>query len=154
VDHLNTYKPLQEDIFFASLENKVLNVLSDGKTCAWLERKETGYVWAGDYPLHFDILANCSNVRSSILGDSLLLSFKNKKFMAELCSRQRIGGYKDPINEIVLAKGEGHSLWEALMLLDLKLRGHDFAYQPIKKDKEKVVNMDAYKRSREKKKRN
>lgn len=54
----------------------------------------------------------------------------------------------------MLAKGEGHSLWEALMLLDLKLRGHDFAYQPIKEDKEKVVNMDVYKRSREKKKRN
>lgn len=131
-------------------------MLPDRKTCAWLERKETGYVWAGDYPLHFDILANCSNVRSSILSDFLLLSFKNKKFMAELCSRQRIGGYKDPINEIVLAKGEGHSLWEALMLLDLKLRGQASTYQPIKKDKdkEKVVNMDAYKRSREKKKRN
>lgn len=82
----------------------MLNVLPDRKTCAWLERKETGYVWAGDYPLHFDIFANCSNVRSSILGDSLLLSFKNKKFMVELCSRQRIGDIKILSTKLCLQK--------------------------------------------------
>ncbi len=78
--NLNTYNTLQEAIVFASLENKVLSVLRDGITCVWLERKNLGYIWAGDYTLPFDIFAQYPNIKNSIFCISCLFSFTNKSF--------------------------------------------------------------------------
>lgn len=152
MEYLNTYKILDEEIVYASLNNRFLTILPDGKTGAWLKKTDRGFIWVGDYNVGFDLFEKFPNIRSSILVDSLSISFDKKMFLVELCTQKRVGGYKEPCENCCLNFARGHSVYEALRLLNLKIQKQEFT-STVPSDfkstiKNTVVGLEEYKRHR------
>lgn len=149
MDVLNTYIPLQEEIFYKSLENKVLTILPSGVEGAWLTKKNEEYNWVGNCFLGFDILEKFDFIREAMLGKSLTVSFQKKLFQVELSYRTRVGGYKEPLEEVCVVSAAAHSLVQALNLLNKKLCKEEIdSISTTSPQEKRVVDFGAYKLNR------
>ena len=148
LNHLNTYKQLDEKLAFKSFAGKVMQVANDGREIAYFLKTDDTYVLEGFSTLSFDLLKNFENIKKKLEGGVyyLILFFQNGFFRGNICIKQREGGYKESELEFIVCLAQGHSILEVLQHLERKLNEE--------KDKcsidtqERIVSLDAYKRER------
>lgn len=117
------FEALDEYVFFSSLESKVLQVSPDGKNGAWLyQREKEEYIWNGDVSFPLDVLADYNCIREQMGTKALFIFWGKNKFRVKLVYKERVGGYKEPFHEACFASSSGHSVKEALDILNEKLR--------------------------------
>lgn len=79
------FEKLNKYVFFKSLESKILQVLPDGKSAAWLYATENNeYIWFNDFSLSMDILEDYDCIREQMKNKSLFLFWSKSKFRAKL----------------------------------------------------------------------
>lgn len=92
----NTFKQLDEQVFFHSQSNGRIQILESGKEIAWLVKEDKGYLLKEETVLSYDLLENILTVRRKLQSNYyLILFFQNGYFQANLCFQQRGGGIKN-----------------------------------------------------------
>lgn len=145
MDVLNTYLPLQEEVVYHSLEGKVLVILSNGTEGAWLIQKNGEYVWDSGCYFHFDVLKRYESIRKAMIGKLFILSFDGRLFKAELCFKQRIGGYKEPMENVCLNFAKERSIIQVLNMLNKKLNKQKSCISDDFLKEKSVIDFNAYK---------
>ncbi len=136
----NTFKHLDEQVFFHSQSNGRIQILESGKEIAWLVKEDNGYLLKEETVLSYDLLENILTVRRKLQSNYyLILFFQNGYFQANLCFQQRGGGYKESFQEFIFASSKGHSIKEALVHLEKKLKNENIPIEDFVEDK--IVNL-------------
>ncbi len=136
----NTFKQLDEQVFFHSQSNGRIQILESGKEIAWLVKEDKGYLLKEETVLSYDLLENILTVRRKLQSNYyLILFFQNGYFQANLCFQQRGGGYKESFQEFIFASSKGHSIKEALVHLEKKLKNENIPIEDFVEDK--IVNL-------------
>lgn len=140
MDYLNTYKVLDEEIAFASMERKFLQLLPKGTVGGWFQKQDSVTNWIADCRFDFDVLEHFPFLREEITGKFLEISF-DKCFQVRLIRKIRIGGYKEPWEDECVAATNGRTVYQALAKMNSRLKRK----QDIKDIS--VVNFESYKRN-------
>lgn len=136
----NTFKHLDEQVFFHSQSNGRIQILESGKEIAWLVKEDNGYLLKEETVLSYDLLENILTVRRKLQSNYyLILFFQNGYFQANLCFQQRGGGYQESFQEFIFASSKGHSIKEALVHLEKKLKNENIPIEDFVEDK--IVNL-------------
>lgn len=138
--HFNTYKELDEDLFFFSQLGGVIQISPNGRDFACLLKDEEGYILERESTFSFDLLVDFEFIRQKIQSMFyLMITFQNGYFRAYLMFKRRIGGYQEPEAEFVFASSKGHSIKESLFRLNKKIASEFEFPKDLKEDK--IVNL-------------
>ena len=94
----NTFKQLDEQVFFHSQSNGRIQILESGKEIAWLVKEDKGYLLKEETVLSYDLLENILTVRRKLQSNYYLILF----FQANLCFQQRGGVIKNRFKNLFL----------------------------------------------------
>lgn len=148
IKNLNTYKWLEESIYFNSLKDNYLQILDSGKNIIWLNKNEDNdYFLVEQCTVSFDILKNFYNLRKKITNNNyyLLINYKNGFFRGNICFNKRFN-FTEPKVEFVVLSKKGRSLKEVLKKIDKNL---DIYKEETDNYKEKIIDLSLVRKKRE-----
>ena len=115
------YGLLEQHWFFEMKKGKVLSVLPDGTSWAWLIKEDNCFIWDGDCIFGYDLLVNFPFIKEEMIGCFLNIYLEGSSFVIKLENRLRDEGNKD--NEVKYV-ASGASVLDALFILNDDLRSN------------------------------